>query len=102
MKSNSKTVNLSIALDTTLNLVSYCQENQWAGYDPYDALNSRVFRALPFLNFKMFRLLLTQGVKRCPVNLRPLLIVPKTPNPKGIALFLSSLTNLSKIGLVNG
>jgi hypothetical protein len=93
---------LTILKDTTLKLLAYCRANEWAGYDPYDALNSRVFKALPFLNFKLARLALTQGIKRCPINLRPLLLVPKTPNPKGIALFLSSLTKLSKIGLVDG
>jgi len=90
------------AKDITLKLLAYCRSNHWAGYDPYDALNSRVFRALPFLNFKAARLVLTQGIKRCPVNLRPMLLVPKTPNPKGIALFLSALIKLSKAGLLEG
>jgi len=93
---------LTIIKDTALKLLAYCRANEWAGYDPYDALNSRVFKALPFLDFKLARLALTQGIKRCPINLRPLLLVPKTPNPKGIALFLSSLTKLSKIGLIGG
>ena len=94
--------NKTITKSTALKLLSYCRANDWAGYDPYDALNSRVFRAMPFLNFRLARLVLTQGVKRCPVNLRPLLLVPKTPNPKGIALFLSSLVRLSKSGLAEG
>jgi len=93
---------LTIIKDITLELLAYCRANEWAGYDPYDALNSRVFRALPFLDFKLARLALTQGIKRSPINLRPLLLVTKTPNSKGIALFLSSLTKLSKIGLVDG
>ncbi len=83
----------------TLRLLAYCQSNNWAGYDPYDALNSRLLRALPFLNFKMFRLALTQGIKRSPVNLRPLALIPKAQNPKGIALFLTSLLKLSKAGI---
>ena len=95
-------VNLTILKDATHKLLAYCRANEWAGYDPYDALNSLVFKALPFLNFKLARLALTQGIKRCPINLRPLLLVPKTPNPKGIALFLSSLFKLSKIGLAEG
>ncbi|MBE3142729.1 MAG: hypothetical protein IMZ61_02240 [Planctomycetes bacterium] len=86
--------------ETTLKLLAYCRAHDWAGFDPYDALNSRVFRAFPFLNFKLVRLVLTQAVKRCPINLRPLLLVPRTPNPKGIALFLSSITRLQKIGLI--
>jgi len=93
---------LTIIKETTLKLLAYCRENEWAGYDPYDALNSRLFKALPFLNFKLARLTLIQGIKRCPINLRPLLLVPKTPNPKGIALFLSSLTKLTKVGLIDG
>ena len=88
--------------DIALQLLAYCRAEEWSGYDPYDALNSRVFKALPFLDFKLARLALTQGVKRCPINLRPLLLIPKTPSPKGIALFLSSMTKLSKIGLVDG
>ena len=92
----------AIARSTALKLLAYCRANGWAGYDPYDALNSRVFKALPFLNFRLARLALTQGVKRCPVNVRPLLLVPKTPNPKGIALFLSSLVQMSRNGIVDG
>jgi hypothetical protein len=88
------------ARETTLKLLAYCRAHDWAGFDPYDALNSRVFRAFPFLNFKLVRLVLTQAVKRCPINLRPLLLVPRAPNPKGIALFLSSVTRLQKIGLI--
>ncbi|MBE3142798.1 MAG: hypothetical protein IMZ61_02605 [Planctomycetes bacterium] len=93
---------LTTTKSTALKLLVYCRANNWAGYDPYDALNSRVFKALPFLNFRLARLALTQSVKRCPINLRPLLLVPKTPNPKGIALFLSSLVRLSKSGLADG
>ncbi len=79
-----------------LDLLDYCRANDWAGYDPYDALNSRIYRALPFLHFRLARLALTQGVKRSPVNLRPLLLVPRTPNPKGIALFLTSAVKLAR------
>ncbi len=85
---------------TALTLLEYCRTHKWAGYDPYDALNSRIFKAFRFLNSRLLRLALTQGVKRCPFNLRPALSVPKSPNPKGIALFLSSLIKLSRMGLV--
>jgi hypothetical protein len=85
--------------NVAIKLFSYCRANHWAGYDPYDALNSRILAAVPLLNFKAARLLMTQAVKRCPVNLRPLLLVPKTQNPKGIALFLSSIIRLSRAGM---
>lgn len=75
----------------TTKLLAYCRADEWAGYDPYDALNSKVFRVLPFLDFRISRLVVTQALKRSPVNLRPLLLIPKTQNPKALALFLSSL-----------
>ncbi len=82
-----------------LKLLAYCQANDWAGYDPYDAVNSRLFAALPFLNSKIPRLVLTQTLRRSPINLRRLLLVPKAQNPKAIALFLSAFLKLSRIGV---
>ena len=83
---------------TVLKLLAYCRANDWAGYDPYDALNSSLF-ALPLLNTKLTRLALTQAMKRSPINLRPWLLIPKTQNPKALALFLASLLKLSKLNL---
>jgi len=80
-------------------LLTYCRANDWAGYDPYDALNSRAFIALPFLNFKLCRLVLTQALKRSPIDIRRFLLIPKKQNPKAIGLFLSSILKLSKAGL---
>ena len=47
----------------TLKLLAYCQANDWAGHDPYDALNSRIFQKLPFLDSRWPRLLMTQVLK---------------------------------------
>jgi hypothetical protein len=76
-------------------LVAYCRQNNWAGYDPYDALNSKLFEVFPILNSRIPRIAMTQALKRSPVNLRGLLGIPKTQNPKGLALFLSSFLRLS-------
>ena len=84
-----------------LKLLDYCRANDWAGYDPYDALNSGIFKALPFLNFRLPRLVLTQALKRSPINIRSLALVPKTQNPKAIGLFLSAFVNLSKVGIAD-
>jgi len=92
----------NIARSTALKLVEYCKAEEWVGYDPYDALNSAVFKSLPAFDFKLARLALTQLVKRSPINLRPLLLIPKGRNPKGIALFLSSLIKLERVGLIDG
>jgi hypothetical protein len=79
-----------------LKLLSYCRANSWAGYDPYDALNSRLFSVFPFLNSRWPRLILTQGLKRSPIDVRRFLGVPKTQNPKALGLFLSAIGKLSE------
>src|SRR5229473_1500752 len=82
-----------------LKLLAHCQANDWAGYDPYDATNSKIFAALPFLNARIPRLVLTQALKRSPLNFRRLLRIPKTQNPKAIALFLSAFLKLERNGV---
>lgn len=86
---------------TIQDLLNYCHKNNWAGYDPYDGLNSRLFRAMPFLEKKLPRLAFIQLVKRLPINLRPLLLISPEPNPKGLAVFSSALLNLAKSGFLN-
>ncbi len=76
-------------------LVEYCRAEKWAGHDPYDALNSLIFAKLPFLNSRVPRLVLTQTFKRSPINVRSLAGIPKTQNPKAIALFLCSFLRLT-------
>jgi hypothetical protein len=85
--------------DTTLRLLEYCRQNEWAGYEPYDALNSRLFDTIPVLNNWLPRLVMTQFLKRSPVNIRPFLRIPPTQNPKGLGLFLSSLVLLRRAGI---
>ena len=82
----------------TLKLLNYCRVNNWAGHDPYDALNSELFKRLPFFDYWLPRLALTQLLKRSPINFRPLLIIPKTQNPKALALFLMAFLKLPQNG----
>lgn len=86
----------------TLKLFSYCQSRNWAGIDPYDAVNSKIFEALPILDRRIPRLIFTQALKRSVINFRGLLLVPPTQNPKALGLFLISALKLSKLGLLNG
>jgi hypothetical protein len=67
-------------------LFAWCQARDFAGYDPFDALNSRLFQATPLRRSRLARLAWTQALKRAPVNLRPLLLVPREQNAKGLAL----------------
>ena len=82
-------------------LLEYCKKNNWKGYDPYDGLSSKVFNATPFKKYKIPRLAFIQFMKRCPFNLRNVLLVPKEQNPKAIALFVSALIKLSEEELLN-
>ncbi len=68
-------------------LIAFCDSRDYAGYDPYDALNSPLVRALT-LGTKWGRIAWTQLFRRLPINLRPLFLVPAGHNPKGIGLFL--------------
>jgi len=90
------------AKSITLQLLDYCRSNDWAGYEPYDVLNSRLVSGLPMLDSRVPRLVLTQFLKRSPVNIRAALRIPKTQNPKAIGLFLSALVNLNRAGIQTG
>jgi len=98
VKSNN--VRIQEVVRVTHELVRRCAGADWAGYDPYDALNSRVFQATPLRRSKWARLVFTQLTKRSIINFRPLLGVPKTHNPKGLALFLSAHVKLLRAGIL--
>ena len=75
-------------------LFKWCQEHDFAGHDPFDALNSRVFQATPLAQSRNARFIWTQIVKRSPSDLRTLARVPSERNAKGIALFaLAQISN---------
>ncbi|MFL6227914.1 MAG: delta-aminolevulinic acid dehydratase [Pyrinomonadaceae bacterium] len=69
-------------------LAAWCAARDYAGHDPFDALNSRLFQATPLRRSRLARLAWTQAFKRSPLNLRPLARVPAGRNAKGTALFV--------------
>ncbi|HID72100.1 MAG TPA: hypothetical protein EYP29_05080 [Thermoplasmata archaeon] len=78
-------------------LEKYIEENQYIGYDPYDALNSPILRKSRSKNTRLFFTLL---LRKSPINLRKILAVEKGINPKAMGLFLSGYANLYRAGLV--
>ena len=79
-------------------LKTYCEAEDFKGWDPFDGLNSKVLRAvLPLKSSAILRLIVIQGFKRSPYNLRPLMRVPKQHNAKGIGLFLQGYCNLYRV-----
>ncbi len=71
----------------------WIEAENFKGYDPYDALNSPLLR-LAGLGQKWPRIAVIQAMKRSPINFRPLLLVKKGYNPKGLGLFLGSYAKL--------
>jgi polysaccharide biosynthesis protein VpsJ len=64
-------------------LSHWLERNDYRGYDTFDGLNARLLRPLTF-NSKFLRTALQQGVRRFPVNLRPLIGVAKSHSSKGM------------------
>ena len=72
-------------------LLKDAQRNDYAGQDPFDGLNSSLFKLAPSLKNGLFGLVWIQLHKRLAINLRPLFGIPKMRNPKGIGLFILGL-----------
>lgn len=79
-------------------LISYCNSEGFKGFDPYDGLNSTLFKSVPgAAKSRLARLVWIQGFKKSPVNLRPLTGIKKEYNPKALGLFLSGYAALYKV-----
>ncbi len=66
------------------------REREWRGTDPYDGLNSPLRALEPLKQRPLGRRLLTQAVKRSPVDLRPLLRIPPGASPAALAWVISA------------
>ena len=66
----------------------YCHSRDWSGRDPYDALNSPIFKAIPLLDSRIPRIALTQLIKRSPIDVGKVLRIPISQNAKALSLFL--------------
>lgn len=90
---------MNISVEQALgDLLRWCRARDFAGHDPFDALNSPIFQATPFAKSKTGRLVFTQLIKRSPINLRTLTGVPARQNAKGVALFaLAALANYGRL-----
>ena len=51
---NSNIDSQQLIKESITKLLAYCKQNNWAEFDPYDSLNSRVFRCTPFFKRKNF------------------------------------------------
>ena len=72
-------------------LLDNIRRDLYAGYDPFDGLNSKLFKMSGLARFPFARLAWIQLFKRSPTNLRPLVGVPKHRNAKAIALIIMGM-----------
>ncbi|MFN3385526.1 MAG: delta-aminolevulinic acid dehydratase [Candidatus Thermochlorobacter sp.] len=83
--------------DSLLRLEQRIHADAYRGYDPYDALTSPLFK-LPILRqHKTLRWGAQQVLKRLPINVRPLLFIPKGYNPVTLGLVLHAYTMLREL-----
>lgn len=73
----------------------------FAGWDPYDGLRSRLLPPGQPIG-KYGRIAWTQFFKWCPINVRPLFLIPVGENPKGLGLFLQGYVDLWATGYLQG
>jgi len=73
----------------------WLEENDYRAYDTFDGLNSRFIRPLTF-ETKILRTVLLQGVRRFPLNVRPLLGVKKAHSSKGMGFLARGFIRLHK------
>lgn len=74
-------------------LSGWLEKNDYCGYDTFDGLNSPLLRPLTFER-KFLRTLLQQGVRRFPINVRPLLGIPKSHSTKGMGFLARGFMRL--------
>jgi hypothetical protein len=77
-------------------LFGWLEANNFSGYDAFDGLNSRLLRPLTFEN-PLLRTVLQQGVRRFPLNLRPLLGIPKSRSTKGMGFLARGYIRLHRL-----
>ncbi|MFZ0743841.1 MAG: hypothetical protein WAM85_05515 [Terracidiphilus sp.] len=74
-------------------LSQWLEQNDYRGYDTFDGLNAKFVRPLTF-ETKFLRTVLQQGVRRFPLNLRPMLGIAKEHSSKGMGFLARGFIRL--------
>jgi hypothetical protein len=83
--------------NSVFHLLNYIEKEKYKGFDPYDALNSPLFKLNFLRKNKFLRFSSQQFVKRFPVNIRSLLLITKGYNPVTLGLCLQAYGYLSMV-----
>jgi hypothetical protein len=76
-------------------LANWLERNDYRGYDTFDGLNARYLRWLTFDN-KLLLTILQQGVRRFPINIRPILGIKKERSTKGMGFLARGFIRLHR------
>src|SRR5260370_10157161 len=76
-------------------LSDWLGKNDYRGYDTFDGLSAKYLRPLTF-ETKFLRTVLQQGVRRFPINLRPVLGIPKDRSTKGMGYLVKAFIRLQQ------
>src|SRR5271156_3982253 len=79
--------------ESILHLTGWLEKNDFRAYDTFDGLSAAYLRPLTFEN-KFLRTVLQQGVRRFPLNLRPLLGIKKCHSSKGMGFLARGFIRL--------
>jgi hypothetical protein len=74
-------------------LFRWLEDNDYRGYDTFDGLSARFVRPLTF-NSPLLRIVLQQGVRRFPLNLRPLVGITRQRSTKGMGFLARGFIRL--------
>ncbi len=78
------------------NILRYSRDQNYKGYDYSDGLSSKLLQVLPVEN-KWVNIAFQESAKRAPVNIRPILLIPKRRSFMGSGLFV--MANLTAYDL---
>jgi polysaccharide biosynthesis protein VpsJ len=81
--------------ESIIRLSDWLEKNDYRGYDTFDGLSSKLFRPLTFEN-KFLRIALQQGVRRFPLNLRPVIGIPTARSTKGMGFIAKGFMRLQE------
>jgi len=81
--------------ESIVELTRWLEKHDYRGYDTFDGLNAKFARPLTF-NSVLLRTVLLQGVRRFPLNLRPLLGVAPDRSTKGMGFLARGFIRLNR------
>jgi uncharacterized protein YyaL (SSP411 family) len=76
-------------------LAHWLEQNDYRGYDTFDGLSARFLRIFTF-ETKFLRQVLQQSVRRFPLNVRPILGIPREHSSKGMGFLARGFMRLDK------